>query len=354
MREHIVSIFFCLFIICTFSITLFNQVIGLFVQDEEKSDVNKGHETELAQVGNEKEAGLLGMIDGFTSNLAGKSEGAKMASEISKATSGNTYIESTQVLLGKDNWLFYKSTQDGDPIADYQGINHYTEEQMAQIAAKLQQERDYFESLGCEFYILSIPNKASVYSEYMPSSIKQENKTSRTEIFMDYLKNNTDLNVVNAKDSLVATKKAYQVYYKTDTHFNAIGSFMTVQALKEAINGNFDSLEDVKFKKVNENYSGDLAALCDMQDTFNDDVMYELDVESVNKKLKSDQKVLIIGDSFSDHMVNIMSQYYAQVDAVNIWSFNLAMIQEYQPDVVVWECAERYTDRLNWVSLTSE
>ena len=30
------------------------------------------------------------------------------------------------------------------------------------------------------------------------------------------------------------------------------------------------------------------------------------------------------------------------------------MIQEYQPDVVVWECAERYTDRLNWVSLTSE
>ena len=349
MREHIVSIFFCLFIICTFSITLFNQVIGLFVQDEEKSDVNKGHETE-----NEKEAGLLGMIDGFTSNLAGKSEGAKMASEISKATSGNTYIESTQVLLGKDNWLFYKSTQDGDPIADYQGINHYTEEQMAQIAAKLQQERDYFESLGCEFYILSIPNKASVYPEYMPSSIKQENKTSRTEIFMDYLKNNTDLNVVNAKDSLVATKKAYQVYYKTDTHFNAIGSFMTVQALKEAINGNFDSLEDVKFKKVNENYSGDLAALCDMQDTFNDDVMYELDVESVNKKLKSDQKVLIIGDSFSDHMVNIMSQYYAQVDAVNIWSFNLAMIQEYQPDVVVWECAERYTDRLNWVSLTSE
>ena len=159
---------------------------------------------------------------------------------------------------------------------------------------------------------------------------------------------------MNAKDSLVATKKAYQVYYKTDTHFNAIGSFMTVQALKEAINGNFDSLEDVKFKKVNENYSGDLAALCDMQDTFNDDVMYELDVESVNKKLKSDQKVLIIGDSFSDHMVNIMSQYYAQVDAVNIWSFNLAMIQEYQPDVVVWECAERYTDRLNWVSLTSE
>ena len=53
-------------------------------------------------------------------------------------------------------------------------------------------------------------------------------------------------------------------------------------------------------------------------------------------------------------MVNIMSQYYAQVDAVNIWSFNLAMIQEFQPDVVVWKCAERYTDRLNWVSLTSE
>lgn len=354
MREHIVSVFFCLFIICTFSITLFNQATGFLSPDKEKSDVNKGHETELAQSGNEKKEGLLGMIDGFTSNLAGKSEGAKMASEISKATSGNTYIESTQVLLGKDSWLFYKSTQDGDPIADYQGINHYSEEQMAQIAIKLEQERDYFESLGCEFYILSIPNKASVYPEYMPSSIKRESETSRTEIFMDYLKDNTDLNVVNAKDSLVATKEAYQVYYKTDTHFNAIGSFITVQALMEAINGEYDSLENVKFKKVSDDYSGDLAALCDMQDTFNDDIMYELDTGSVNKKLKSDQKVLIVGDSFSNQMVDIMNQYYAQVQAVNIWSFNLGMIQEYQPDILVWESAERYTDRFNWVSLTSE
>lgn len=38
------------------------------------------------------------------------------------------------------------------------------------------------------------------------------------------------------------------------------------------------------------NYSGDLARLCDMQDTFNNDIQYQLDAATVNTKIKSDKK----------------------------------------------------------------
>lgn len=347
MKEKIIMFVFC-FVIFGISIsTLFNQTVSLFKKDEKVSDVVKGHELETKK----DKSGVKGAVDSFTSNLTGKKAGAKAASEVTKKTSGNTYIESTQVLLGKEDWLFYKSTEDGDPISDYQGINHYDEATMQAVADKLTNERNQFANYGIDFYILSIPNKSSVYPEYMPDTIERKDTTSRTDLLMKYLEENTDLNVVDAKPSLVKAKKKKQVYYKSDTHFNQIGAFVTVQALKDKIDGKTDSLKDVKFDKVMNNYSGDLACLCDMQDTFNDDIQYQLDAATVNTKIKSNKRILVIGDSFSEVMQSIMSQYFAEVKTVNIWSFELSLLDEYKPDIVVWEHAERYTDRFNWISL---
>lgn len=347
MKEKIIMIVFC-FVIFGISIsTLFNQTVSLFKKDEKVSDVVKGHELETKK----DKSGVKGAVDSFTSNLTGKKEGAKAASEVTKKTSGNTYIESTQVLLGKEDWLFYKSTEDGDPISDFQGINHYDEATMQAVADKLTNERNQFANYGIDFYILSIPNKSSVYPEYMPDTIERKDTTSRTDLLMKYLEENTDLNVVDAKPTLVKAKKKKPVYYKSDTHFNQIGAFVTVQALKDKIDGKTDSLKDVKFDKVMNNYSGDLACLCDMQDTFNDDIQYQLDAATVNTKIKSNKRILVIGDSFSEVMQSIMSQYFAEVKTVNIWSFETSLLDEYKPDVVVWEHAERYTDRFNWISL---
>lgn len=347
MKEKIIMIVFC-FVIFGISIsTLFNQTVSLFKKDEKVSDVVKGHELETKK----DKSGVKGAVDSFTSNLTGKKEGAKAASEVTKKTSGNTYIESTQVLLGKEDWLFYKSTEDGDLISDFQGINHYDEATMQAVADKLTNERNQFANYGIDFYILSIPNKSSVYPEYMPDTIERKDTTSRTDLLMKYLEENTDLNVVDAKPTLVKAKKKKPVYYKSDTHFNQIGAFVTVQALKDKIDGKTDSLKDVKFDKVMNNYSGDLACLCDMQDTFNDDIQYQLDAATVNTKIKSNKRILVIGDSFSEVMQSIMSQYFAEVKTVNIWSFETSLLDEYKPDVVVWEHAERYTDRFNWISL---
>lgn len=233
MKEKIIMIVFC-FVIFGISIsTLFNQTVSLFKKDEKVSDVVKGHELETKK----DKSGVKGAVDSFTSNLTGKKEGGKAASEVTKKTSGNTYIESTQVLLGKEDWLFYKTTEDGDTISDYQGTNHYDEATMQTIADKLTNERNQFTNYGIDFYILSIPNKSSVYPEYMPDTIERKDTTSRTDLLMKYLEENTDLNVVDVKPSLVKAKKIKLVYYKSDTHFNQIGAFVTVQALKDKIDG---------------------------------------------------------------------------------------------------------------------
>lgn len=348
MREKIIALVFC-FVIFGISVsTLVNQSVSSFTKKDKVSDVVKGHELEQNK---KQDTGIKGFINSYTSNLTGKKEGAKVAGEVTKKTSQNTYIESTQVLLGKDNWLFYKANDDGDPIADYQGTNHYDESTLKQMADKLESEKNEFASMGCDFYILSIPNKSNVYPEYMPDTIKREDTTSRTDLFLKYLQENTDLNVVNAKPVLTKAKKKQQVYYKTDTHFNQIGSFLTVQELKKKIDGNPDSLKNVKFDIATKQYSGDLAKLCNMEDTFHDDIQYTLNHDSVRDQKKSDKRVLVIGDSFSQEMNDIMSQYFKEVKTVGIWSYDSSILSEYKPDVVVWECGERYTDRYNWISL---
>ena len=43
---------------------------------------------------------------------------------------------------------------------------------MQAVAEKLMNERNQLTNYGMDFYILSIPNKASVYPEFMPDTIE--------------------------------------------------------------------------------------------------------------------------------------------------------------------------------------
>lgn len=78
---------------------------------------------------------------------------------------------------------------------------------MQAFADKLTNERNQLTNYGMDFYILSIPNKASVYPEFMPDTIETKDTTSKTDLLMKYLEENTDLNVVDAKPTLIKAKK---------------------------------------------------------------------------------------------------------------------------------------------------
>lgn len=88
---------------------------------------------------------------------------------------------------------------------------------MQAFADKITNERNQFTNYGMDFYILSIPNKASVYPEFMLDTIERKDTTSKTDLLMKYLEEKTYLYVVDVKPTLVKAKKKKQVYYKSDT-----------------------------------------------------------------------------------------------------------------------------------------
>ncbi len=76
-------------------------------------------------------------INHFTDGLFGRTKLIAFNTELTSLLTGGTYIESTQTLMGKNNMFFYKTELDGHPIWDYMGINHFSEAEMAAIAANL-------------------------------------------------------------------------------------------------------------------------------------------------------------------------------------------------------------------------
>ena len=93
-------------------------------------------------------------LNSFTEGLFGRTRLIAFNTSITSLLTGGTYIESTQVLLGKNNMLFYKTEQDGHPLWDYMGINHFTDDELEAIAANLVATRDYLASRGIEFYAM--------------------------------------------------------------------------------------------------------------------------------------------------------------------------------------------------------
>lgn len=136
---------------------------------------------------------------------------------------------SEKVILGTDGWMFYTGNRNNE-IAT--GEYTVTEEELELIAKNQQAVSDYYKSIGTKYILMLVPSKTSVYSEYMMNSYMAVEKTI-IDIVSDYLRENTDVTVYNAKDELLKVKAdgEEQLYFKTDTHWNQKGSYYAYRGL---------------------------------------------------------------------------------------------------------------------------
>src|SRR2546428_11582566 len=72
------------------------------------------------------------------------------------------------VILGKDGWLFYSGQDMGDY---YCGTRPFSEDEMAQWLRVLEGRRDWLRQRGIVFYFIVVPEKQTMYPEYMPDEI---------------------------------------------------------------------------------------------------------------------------------------------------------------------------------------
>lgn len=298
---------------------------------------------------------LQNTLNSFTERLCARNKLIAFNSELTSLLTGGTYMESTQVLLGKDNWLFYKTELDGHPLWDYMGINHFTDEELAAIAANLVGMRDGFNALGVDFYVTALPNKEIIYEEYMPDTVARVDEVSRAEQLADYIWDNTDLVYVYPKQALLDAKAEGQIYYQTDTHWNQKGAFVGMQQLMhEAYGVEAKDLDSVSFDITSHDLAGDLAVIGGVADKYNIDTTYVFDTDTADKVQYRDEVALVVGDSFSGFLSTIAKGYYKEVHWIYTKDFTMSMLDEYDADVVIWESVERYMETFLNVNLLTQ
>ena len=287
-------------------------------------------------------AGIQETLNGFTEKLFLRSDFISANSELTKVLTGGAYMESTQVLLGKEDWLFYKTENDGCPVYDYMGINHFSDVELQAMADNLILARDYFEKeKGVAFVAVTIPNKEIVYEEYMPDTIARVNAVSRGEQFAQYMQEHTDVKYVYPKNAFLEYKENYPLFYKTDTHWNHIGAFVGVQEIFKELYGTGVSPDTVQFNEMQTDFSGDLSVIAGVADKYAIDMVYEFDPATADPAQKREETAIVVGDSFGGFLSVIARGYYEEVHWIDTDDFNVSMLDEYDAGVVIWESVER-------------
>ena len=323
--------------------------------DSKDSSTERTGEQTAEQVKTPWFTALQNTLNSFTERLCARNKLIAFNSELTSLLTGGTYMESTQVLLGKNNWLFYKTELDGHPLWDYMGINHFTDDELAAIAANLVSMRDGFNALGVDFYVTALPNKEIIYEEYMPDTVARVDTVSRAEQLADYIWDNTDLVYVYPKQALLDAKAEGQIYYQTDTHWNQKGAFVGMQQLMhEAYGVEAKNLDSVSFDITSNDLAGDLAVIGGVADKYNIDTTYVFDADTADKAQYRDEVALVVGDSFSGFLSTIAKGYYKEVHWIYTKDFTMSMLDEYDADVVIWESVERYMETFLNVNLLTQ
>ena len=270
-------------------------------------------------------------------------------------------LDSTNVLLGKEGWMFLKDVSDSKSLSDYQGLTAYSAEETAAMAQALTALNDVLAAKGSRLLVLFAPAKEGVYSRYMPDSVPVVGRPTRVGALAGAL-GETGVPVLFPLEELEDAALERQVYYKYDTHWNEAGAWLAAQLTLEALDRPFDAAWPEMSADPEKAPLTDLANMCGSWAWCTDDVYWALEAEAAECTLweaggeiaryagEGEGSLLLARDSFGEALAPWLAQGFAGTTVLHGNQMQVETLLEWQPevpDVVVLEVAERFADNLS-------
>lgn len=266
------------------------------------------------------------------------------------------------VLRGREDWLFW--TGEGN-IDDYQNAHPFSRADLEQIEGKLSAVQRRLAAQGIAFLVAPAPNKETIYPEMLPPEIVKIGKQSRLDQLLAYLEEkHSAVKVLDLRPVLLDNKAQHQLYYRTDTHWNDYGAYYASTEIFKALQRDFPQLQPPgleTYRIEQETISGDLARLL-LTDPLLSEPTLQLEpvspprarfLEKVDRVITISElddarlpRAVIFRDSFANSLEPFLSERFSR--AVYPWSFQIdwELVEREQPDLVVYELAERYLHHL--------
>ena len=194
-----------------------------------------------------------------------------------------------------------------------------------------------------------VPNKASLYSEYLPDSWIEQQGERRLEAIDKILRKENRINYLNLTP-VFAKHKKYPIYWKTDTHWNGFGAYIAYYNLMHQLNVGGSI---VPFKSGLSKRRGDLVKmlgtskvdyeitpeLSPIQGQYKEFVPHENYKQTLPKK---GDKVLLLTDSFGNReLKNLLSESFDNVVVLDYMKCSESLIRKINADYIILEMVER-------------
>jgi len=272
----------------------------------------------------------------------------------------------SRVTIGKNDYLFYSKYENY-----HRGMDEYTDEEITEALGKLDVVNDYLIKKGIAFTYVTMPDKASIYGEYLPDWYTTTDQPSANRAVLNLTKASKDYTfVIDVTDELIKEKEIYgdALYYKTDTHYSSLGAYICYANILENLNEiyNLDlNIAELDSYTVVENAEGyGLKNLGGLKKNVNDFttklILDGIEVEDAaqwkerdfsNENALNDKTLLFFGDSFTRLLIAPLAQtfdktYFHLIDHITE-PFDtktlIELVDKYDPDIVIIESMEMYS-----------
>lgn len=270
--------------------------------------------------------------------------------------------ENEKVLAGKEGWLYLRRDS-----------NNILAQQTGKLkldAAQRQGWRDLLEAriaaaerLGIHWSCLVVPDKESVYPEYLPDLVIPSDRRPVHE-FLD-LAREVGAPVSYALDPLLAAKRESEVYARTDTHWNFRGAYIAYRALcEEAVHQGvgMEMLKEGDVEWVPAEIEGDLGSKVRPEPKTGPTIrvglkqarsslVFDNGVTNHGRVMVYEQATagptcVLFGESFANYLLVFLKETFQRLVFVHTSSFIGGVLERERPDVVFSLPLERFLIRV--------
>lgn len=252
------------------------------------------------------------------------------------------------VVLGKDQWMFYcsEALDDGNTFDDYRGLSPLSGRELEKIRLRLEANRAEFSRHGMRYLVVVVPNKNTIFGEYLPAGIRKSGAPTRLDQFMEYMGSHSDVEILDLRRAMFEAKKNCPPYWKTDSHWNSYGAYVGYREIVHRLARDFPDIPsgDIagSVKVESSPPGGDLAQMLFMQDVVSEENNTKFELVGMPEKPPL-QKLIFRHDSFGDNLYPYLNRLFRKV--INIAPFapyRFDVLERERPEIVLHVFAERY------------
>lgn len=275
-------------------------------------------------------------------------------------------------VVGEDGWLFYTGEMS---LRNHQKVDPLNVSNIKKMMGIFRQLDAEVESYGGIFLVVAIPDKSTVYPQYMPDAIPVLGTTSSLDRLVERAGPGSGIEILDLRRALIEAGESSQVYYKKDSHWNCLGAYYAYAEIASRLSQDFPGistrpLSDYEFTPADAKQS-DIAQMMGIRNS-EDAILvaprFEVEVsagtpiggdveieslQTVESSRRDAPSLFIVHDSFyAACLGNFIEPEFRRVISVSYGDVEIPdlirIIQKEKPDIMIVEFVERFMDYFLW------